>query len=153
MALYLTIDGITYIPMKKASTLFYSVLSVFLVLEFLLTCWSLAGNSFSSAPVGAQLELPLRITVLLFCLASLAQIYFLHVKGTRLTSLRYWLLLAVGSATTVYHKYMLPEMPVNQLMLGKVLYFVSFFCWILLLVLGVGFQTMHQSRYQTGSTS
>lgn len=122
--------------MKKASTLLYSVIASFLFLEVLLTVWSIF-------PAGSS-DWMLRIGILLVCFLSIAQLYTMHVGSSRLTPLSYWPILATNSAACVYFKYFLDHGGVSTPVLHTSLVVVSFFTWILLLVLGVLYRFVDQ---------
>lgn len=132
--------------MKRTPTILYSILSTLLLLEFLLTSWSIGNReSFFQNDLVKQ-DLIIRIVILAVCLFSLIQIYFLHIKGTRLTSISYWLILGLNSATAVYLKYVQDFATTDYLVFGRVLFSVSFFRWTMFLLLGVLFNSFYQYR-------
>ncbi len=122
--------------MKKTSTLLYSVIASFLFLEVLLTVWTIF-------PAGSS-DWMLRVGILLVCFLSLAQLYAIHVRSSRLTSLSYWPTLAANSAACFYLKLFLDHEGVSAPVWHTSLFVVSFLTWISLLVLGVLYRFVDQ---------
>jgi hypothetical protein len=132
--------------MRKISALFYSTISSLIILELLLTIWTVAYRESLLTKDPLQQDLILRIVILVVFLLSLVQVYFLHIKGTRLGSLSYWLILIANSGATVYFKYILDFTSNDNLVLCRTLFSISFLTWTMFLLLGVLFKSLHQSR-------
>jgi hypothetical protein len=139
--------------MKKAITTFYSALATFLILEFLLTLWSVVFHNsfFTNELLFTRDNVVVRGLILVVCSLSLGQIYLLHIKGKKLTPARYWMLLGLNSACTVYLKYSNDFIPSNYLKVNTVLFSISFVTWTLLLVLGVLYKSILET-YLTEET-
>lgn len=58
-------------------------------------------------------------------------------------------MLGLNSGITVYLKHILEFVTTDHLVLCQTLFFVSFICWTTLLLLGVLFRSMYQSRHNT----
>jgi hypothetical protein len=132
--------------MKRTSSILYSVLAGLIVLEFLLTSWSISGREVLLSNDLLRQDLSVRISILIVCVLCLVQIYFLHVKGTRLTAFSYWFFVMLYSASTMYLKYVQDFLDQSHLLFSQVLFSVSFLTWTMLLALGVLFESFCQSR-------
>ena len=136
--------------MKKAITSFYSVLVTLLMLEFLLTLWSIVfyNSFFTSHVFFTNDNIILRSLILTICALSLGQIYLLHNKGRKLTSISYWLLLGLNSGSSVYLKYSNDIINSNYIKVNAVLFSMSFFTWIMFLLLGVMYKLVFETYFK-----
>ena len=133
--------------MKKAATVFYSFLATFLVLECLMTSWMvLFYREFFKESLFAGMEsLFISTAILLIFVYSLYQVYLLHIKGKNLTAVNYWILLALNSAGTVYLKNSAQFISADYLKFNVVLVAISFFSWLMFLLLGVLYNSISKT--------
>jgi len=135
--------------MKKAIFTFYSTLATLLILEFLLTLWSVifynsifTGNLFLNND-----NLFIRILILGVCSLSLGQVYFLCIKGKTLKPVNFWMLLGLNSASAFYLNYSNEFIDSSFLKLNTVLFSISFFAWIMLLLLGASYKAVSETAF------
>jgi hypothetical protein len=96
------LNSIKQFAMKRAMATFYSLLAAFLLVEFLLTLWSVVfHNSFFIAQgTFANDHIIIRVLTLGICLKSLRRLYLGHIQGNRLTNGSYRMLLGFNAATS-----------------------------------------------------
>lgn len=131
--------------MKKTASIVYSILGTLLVLEILLTSWTIAYGESLLVGDAFSRDFGIRMAILIICSLSLLQVYFLHIKGKNLSSISYWLILGFNSGITVYLKYIQDFVNADHLKINVVLYYTSFFNWVMLVLLGVLFKTLYHS--------
>lgn len=132
--------------MQKMATIFYSILGTLFVLEFLLTSMSIANREPFFTNDIESWDLVIRAIILGICSLCLVQVYLLHAKGRKLSSITYWLILGVNSAIPVYLKYIQDFASGDYSKINQTLFYLSFLTWAMLLVLGVLFNSLYQSR-------
>jgi hypothetical protein len=130
--------------MKKAAEIFYSLLATCLMLEFLLTAWMVIfyEKSLRHSPFVNIRDIAIRILILVIIATGLFQVYLLHMKGKSLNPMNYWMLLALNSACSIYLKYASEFISHSYLKINTAAYAVSFFTWLMILLLGVCYRSV-----------
>jgi len=134
--------------------IFYSVWATLVFLLLLLnTSSQLLGNRFLNTELFFKNDLQvLRSLIMLGCFITIVQIYQLHIRKFVLKPFMYWVLLALFSATSMYLAYSNSFVNAAYFYLNNFQLYLSFFCWLLLLFLGVTYKYFKQAAsLETGS--
>jgi len=129
--------------MKKTITTFYSLTATLLILEFLLLLWSVAFYRvfFNGPGTIVNDHLVIRVLILAFCSLTLGGMYGWYFEGNKLTGGSYWTLLGLHSAASIYLAYSRDVIAPNYLKANTVLTAISLLTWVMLLLLGILYQS------------